>query len=584
MKNRNIVLRGYGASPGLAEAKVHVLRNSYEIVEIYDIDDPDAEIRRFRKAIEETKNDLIETKVMIEEKIGQDYREIFEAQILALDDVAVKAKTEDEIRKSCKNAEYVYSGVVNEIITNMEQIENDYLRDRIYDIRDILNRVLRKLSRKDEKTFSFEEPVVIAAMNLTPTDLVNWDKSKIAGIITEQGGITSHFAIMARALNIPSIVGIRNMMSELRKNDSVIADGYSGILIIDPDETSCKTYNRKKTEYEKINEELRQLTQQESVTLDQRQIELSANIELIEEIGEVGKNGAKGIGLLRTEFLFLSAGTVPSVENQTDMYKAAADGVYPDSVIVRTVDIGGDKPIFVSKKEDNPFLGFRGIRASLEFRDVFKSQLEAILRASTKKNLKIMLPLVSRVDELIQAKVILDEVKKDLLAKNVEYDTGIEIGIMVEVPSCALLADEFAKYADFFSIGTNDLTQYTLAVDRTNTKVSTLFDHFDPAVLKLIDMTVKAAHDNNIWAGVCGEMASDPVAAPILIGLGIDELSMTPLYVPEIKKIIREITYTECREIAYTVLSMRSSRHVREYMQDIIGKRFPNMMKYLEGR
>lgn len=584
MKNRNIVLRGHAASPGLAEAPVYVLKTSFEVIDVYDITDAEKEIFRFRNALEETKKDLVETKEMVEEKIGLDYREIFEAQILALDDNAVRDKTEEEIRKSMKNADYVYSGIVNDIIANMEQIENDYLRDRIYDIKDILNRVLRKLNRKDEKALNLEQPVILAAFNLTPNDLVAFDKMKIAGIITEQGGVTSHFAIMSRALNIPAIVGVKDMMPSLRKNESVIADGYSGVLIIDPDETSRKMYNKKSREYEKINEELKQLTSQEAVTLDQRQIELSANIELIEEVAEVSKNGAKGIGLLRTEFLFLSAGTVPSLRKQTELYSAAADGVYPDSVIIRTVDIGGDKPIFVSKKEDNPFLGFRGIRASLEFKDVFATQLEAILSASVKKNLKIMLPLVSRIDELIQAKEILESVKKDMAARDLQFDGNIEIGIMVEVPSCALLADEFAKYADFFSIGTNDLTQYTLAVDRTNTKVSTLFDHFDPAVLKLIDMTVKAAHDNNIWAGVCGEMASDPVAAPILIGMGIDELSMTPVYVPEIKKIIREITYTECREITNTVLSMRSSKHVKEYMQDIIGKRFPNMTKYLEDR
>ncbi len=580
--NKNIVLRGHAASPGLIKGSIHIMKNSFEIVEIYDITDINGEIDRFKKAIQEVKNDLIETKNKVADKIGSEYNEIFEAQVLALEDPIVFEKTISEIQNTKKNADYIYNTIVNDIINSMSQIDDDYLKDRIYDINDILNRVLRKLKRKEEKKLQFQDPVIIVAYNLTPTDLVNIDKKQISGIITETGGITSHFAIMARALNIPAVVGVNDLFSQIHKEDKVIVDGYSGIVIVDPDETSLKIFRKKLREYNKFKKELKQLVKQEAITLDDRSIEVSANIEIIEEVKEIKKYGGKGIGLLRTEFLFLNKQRIPTLEEQTQFYSDIAKKVYPDSVIIRTVDIGGDKPIFVNKKEDNPFLGFRGIRSSLEFQEVFELQLEAILRASAKGNIKIMLPIVSQIEEVIKSKEILEKVKDKLKKQKIKFDNKIDLGIMVEVPSCALMADEFAKYVDFFSIGTNDLTQYTLAVDRTNSKVSNLYDHLNPAVLKLIDMTVKSAHDNNIWVGLCGEMASDPIAVPILIGMELDELSVSPIFIPEVKKIIREMTYEECKQISNEVLSMKTAEHVRNYMKETILERIPNMKKYVE--
>ncbi len=582
MKSKNIILRGRGAAPGLIESKVYLMRNTEEFVRMYSIDNPVDEINRFRFALEETKKDLIETQNKVEEKIGDEYKGIFEAQILALEDRHVIEKTEKEIKKLSKNADFIYNSIVSDIINEMNQIDDDYLKERIYDIKDILNRVLRKLKRKNNREVKLENPVILASNNFSPSDLINIEKGMINGLICETGSITSHFAIMARAMNIPSVVGVSNLMNSLHMWDNLIIDGFTGIVIVDPDETSRKNYVKKRDEYKQYSEELKGLADYEAITLDQRSVELSANIELKEELEEVKKYGAKGIGLFRTEYMYINMNTLPLMEDHYDVYRAAAQTVYPDSVIIRTVDIGGDKPIFVNRKESNPFLGFRGIRSSLQFTDIFKQQIEAILLANEKGNVKMMLPIISQVDEIIRTKEIIEEVKDDLKKRKITFNESIDLGIMVEVPSAALLSAEFAKHVDFFSIGTNDLTQYTLAVDRTNPQVANIYDNLDPSVLKLIDMTVKSAHDNHIWAGLCGEMASSPIAVPILIGMEIDELSMSPVFLPEIKKIIREISFEECKGITKHVLNMTTAREIRSYMKEFIKNKLPNMHKYLE--
>lgn len=582
MKSRNIILRGQAASPGIVQSKVYLIRNTEEFVRMYGIDNPVEEINRFRLALEETKKDLIDAAARVEEKIGDEYKGIFEAQILALEDRHVIEKTENEIRRSLKNADYIYNSIVSDILNTMEQIDDDYLKDRIYDIKDILNRVLRKLKRKNNRRVQLDNPVVLAANNFTPADLINIDKGMINGIICETGSITSHFSIMARALGIPAVVGVPDLMASMKMWENIIIDGHTGVIIVDPDETSVKNYVKKREEYRQFNEELKQLTEYEAITLDQRSIELSANIELAEELDEVKKYGARGIGLFRTEYIYFNMEEMPLMKDHLSIYRSAAEKVYPDTVIIRTVDIGGDKEIFVKRKESNPFLGFRGIRASLKFVSQFKHQLEAILLANKDNNVKIMLPIISCIDEVIRAREILEEVKDDLRKRRKEFTEDIDMGIMIEVPSAALMADEFAKHVDFFSIGTNDLTQYTLAVDRTNPSVADIYDNLHPAVLELIDMSINAAHDNHIWAGVCGEMASIPIAVPILVGMEIDELSMSPVFVPEIKKIIREISYEECRSIAKTVLQMKTAKEVRKFMNEFIENKLPNMHKYLE--
>jgi phosphotransferase system enzyme I (PtsI) len=583
MKNKNIILRGYPVSPGLTKAKVKILKSQTEIVDIYDIENVNEEIDRFMKAVESAKLDLTNVRDKMKESIGNQYEDILEAQILALEDKSVIKKTVDRIADTKKNADYVYKNVVSDILNSMSKIDDPYLKDRIYDINDILNRVLRKLKKRDERSLDSNEQIVIAADNITPSDTINFDRKFVVGIITEGGGATSHSSIMARAMNIPSVVNLKGLLSSVKEGDTLIIDGHSGVIVIDPDESSLKVYKKRMEEYKAYAEELMRVRNEEPVTIDGRNIDVSANVELIEEVDEVKKYGGKGVGLLRTEFLFLLENGFPSVEKQTEFYSKISEKLFPDSLIVRTVDIGGDKPIFVDRKEENPFLGYRGIRVSLGNDDILRYQLRAIMKASKKGNIKIMLPMVSRVEEVIKTKTVVDEIKRELYNAEEDFDKDIEVGIMVEVPSAAIMAHEFAKYVDFFSIGTNDLTQYTLAVDRNNERVNDIYDSLDPSVLSLIKMTIDAAHENNIWTGLCGEMAADPIAVPLLVGLGIDELSMTPVFIPEVKKIIREISFEECKELAKTAFSMRSGAAVRKYMRDVFAERFPNMHKYLQG-
>ncbi|MEO0281797.1 MAG: phosphoenolpyruvate--protein phosphotransferase [candidate division WOR-3 bacterium] len=579
----NIILRGYPASPGLVKGKIKILSNKIEVIQEYDVNDIEKEVERFLTAIEESKRELLESKKNIKETVGDQYEEIFEAQILALEDMSVIEKSIKNIRETKKNAESVYKNVVSEILEKMQKTDNKYLKERSFDIIDVMNRVLKRLKNRDEESLQSFEEIIIGAFNLTPTETMKFDKKSILGIVTESGGMTSHSSILARALNIPAVVNVKNFLSNVNDGDIAIVDGYTGTVIIDPDENSEKTFKKRKEEYKNYNLKLMEMKDEESVTIDGRNIDLSTNIELLEELGEVKKYGGRGIGLFRTEFIFLEENGYPTVEKQENIYRKIAESVFPDSVIIRTVDIGGDKPIYVRNKEENPFLGFRGIRVSLGNEKILRDQFKAILKASSKKNLKIMLPMVSKIDEVIKAKMVLDDIKKELFNQQIDFDKDIELGIMVEVPSAAIMAEEFAKYVDFFSLGTNDLTQYTLAVDRNNNNVSSYFDSLDPAVLKLIKFTIDAAHEANIWAGVCGELSSDPIAIPILVGLGVDELSMSPIFIPEIKMIIKQLSYEETKEIAKNALLLKSSEKVREYMKGVISEKFPNLIKYFLG-
>jgi len=579
----NKIFRGYPASPGLVKGKLKILSNKLEVVQEYDVVDTEKEVERFLKALEESKKELLKSKENIKDTVGNQYEDIFEAQILALEDKSVVEKSVKNIRETKKNAESVYKNVISEILDRMQKTDNKYLKERSFDIVDVMNRVLKKLKNRDEQSVETSDEIVIGAYNLTPTETMKFDKKKILGIVTESGGMTSHSSILARALSIPAVVNVKNFLSNVNDGDIVIVDGYTGTVIIDPDEDSEKTFKKRKEEYKNYNLKLLEMKDEESVTIDGRNIDLSANIELLEEIDEVKRYGGRGVGLFRTEFIFLEENGYPSVEKQENIYKKISEAIFPDSVIIRTVDIGGDKPIYVRNKEENPFLGFRGIRVSLSNEKILKDQFKAILKASCKKNLKIMLPMVSKIDEVIKAKMVLDDVKKELFNQQIDFDKDIELGIMVEVPSAAILAEEFAKYVDFFSLGTNDLTQYTLAVDRNNTNISQYFDSLDPAVLKLIKFTIDAAHDANIWAGICGELSSDPIAVPILVGLGVDELSMSPIFIPEIKMILKQLSYEETKEIAKNALLLKSSDKVREYMKGIISEKFPNLIKYFLG-
>jgi phosphotransferase system enzyme I (PtsI) len=418
--------------------------------------------------------------------------------------------------------------------------------------------------------------VIVIADDLSPSDAAKLHGHPVLGFATQHGGTTSHAAIMARALEIPAVVGLQDQLRDIKDGDRIIIDGNTGVVIINPREEVLRSYGRGKKKYEKFRKHLLLLKDEPATTLDGRSVELSANIEMPEEVTTAIGRGAKGIGLYRTEFLFLTTDKVPGEEEQYAAYATVAERVYPESVIIRTVDIGGDK-LIENLQEPNPFMGWRAIRISLTERELFKTQLMAILRAGAKENVKVMFPMISAIEELREAKSALEDAKSELRKRGVPFHDRMEVGIMVETPAAALSASYLAKECDFMSIGSNDLTQYTIAVDRTNERVAYLYEHLHPSVLQLIKTTVDAGHANDIWVGICGEMAGDPLAIPVLIGLDIDELSTSPVVLLETKKIIRGLHSDEAKSMAAEVFALGSSVEVRSYLRRQFEHKFADM-------
>jgi len=436
------------------------------------------------------------------------------------------------------------------------------LKERFTDITDVKNRVIRNM-KKEKLVSKVEENSIIISHELSPADTILFSKRKVQGYATDKGGITSHAAIISRALRVPAVVGMKEISKKINSGDFIIIDGLNGLIISNPNDDTLLNYKKKLEELKKYEEKLNKVIDLPSETSDKKNIELSANIEFDEEIDFVVNTGHCGIGLYRTEHLFLEAGDFPSEERQIEEYTHIADVTYPNTVTIRTYDIGGDKLLPVSEKEDNPFLGWRGIRICLDRVDIFKEQLRALLISSKNKNVQIMFPMISSVSEVIKAKNILNEVKAEFDREKIYYDKDIKVGIMIEVPSAYFLADELAKEVDFFSIGTNDLIQYLLAVDRGNENISDLFLEFHPAVLRAIKHISDAAHRNNIKISVCGEMASDPLATAVLIGLGIDELSVTPFIFPEIKQLIRNLNFEDVKKLCDEILLLSEEAEIK---------------------
>ncbi len=573
------VLRGLAASPGIAIGEVYVVNRTDPSVAARTIKESEvaSEIERFRRAIDEAKKELVELKQRLQESLGEGHAMFLDAQILVLDDVAVTKDAEDKIRNERKNAESAFYETTQHAIDRLASVGDSYLRERSLDLKDISRRVLCHLDRACVLSFTLpQKEVVVVADDLSPSDTAKLHGHPVLGFATQHGGTTSHSAIMARALEIPAVVGLRDQLREVRDGDRIIIDGNTGAIIINPREDVLRRYGKGKQKYERFREHLMLLKDEPAATLDGRSVELSANIEIPGEVSTAIARGAKGIGLYRTEFLFLSGEAIPSEEEQYAAYATVAERIYPESVIIRTMDIGGDK-VVKDLKEPNPFMGWRAIRISLAETELFKAQLRAILRAALKENVKIMFPMVSVVDELNQAKSILEEAKSELRRKGVPFHDRVEVGVMVETPAAALSAPTLAKECDFFSIGSNDLTQYAIAVDRTNERVAYLYEHLHPAVLKLIKLTVDAGHNNDIWVGVCGEMAGDPLAVPILIGLDVDELSTSPVVLLETKKIIRGLHSQEAKTMADKALSLTSPAEVRSHLRKEFERRFPDM-------
>lgn len=573
------ILKGIAVSKGISQGTVFVYETRE--IQVFQTSIPgiylEREIERFLGALEKTKQELNSIKERINAEIGSDFAQFLDAQVLMLRDREIIATVKKRIKEEEKNAEYIYHDVLDVYAKKLCASKDQYLRERVADIWDVGNRVLRNLlGLTHSSVVDVPKDSVLVAHDISPSEAALINPDKVLGIAIEGGGSTSHTAITARALEIPAVVGIENLMAKIQNGEKVILDGNRGILIKSPTPGRIQFYKgetKREIEYQKM---LSPYCELPAKTRDGRQLDISANIEFFVEYVHAKKYGAMGVGLFRTEFLYLTRRGNPSEEEQFRVYNELAKKMKPDPVIIRTYDLGGDK-IFSDYHEANPFLGWRAVRVCLQDLNFFKIQLRAILRASVNRNIRIMYPMISTYEEIKKANSVFAQVKQELAKEKVDFDDHIQVGIMVETPSAALISSHLASQVDFFSIGSNDLTQYVLAVDRGNERVSHLFDHFHPAVLRLIKQVIDAGHKAHIWVGICGELAAVPLAIPLLIGFGVDELSMSPVAIPKAKMVLRALTVPECEEIAKEALKFRGAPEVRKYLSRMISKKFPSI-------
>jgi phosphotransferase system enzyme I (PtsI) len=578
------IFHGIAVSPGIAMGHAIILHTEDFIVPRITIDEADIprEITRFEDALTLTRSDIIKLRKKISEDMGHEHSEIFSAHLLILEDRTLIEDVIAAVKREKVTAEYAFTSILRRYFQAFSQMEDTYLKERIADIRDVGRRVLNQMQGSMRKTIAdVEENSIVIAHDLAPSDTAAIKRDRVLGFVTEIGGPTSHTAIMARSLEIPAVVGIERIVREVATGQFVIIDGNHGLVLVDPNRETVEKFQLEQTRYYEYTRELDKLRDLAAETLDGHQVELSANIELPEEIPSVLSHGAEGIGLFRTEYIFMNRVGIPSENEQYEAYQNVADKMHPKPVIVRTLDLGGDK--FASHlevpSEMNPFLGWRAIRFCLARVDIFKTQLRAILRASYRKNLKIMYPLISNFEELRRANAILNEVKEELAQAAIPFDEKIPVGAMIEIPSAALTSDLLAREVDFFSIGTNDLIQYSLAVDRINEKIAYLYEPTHPAILKLIKITIDNAHQQSRWVGTCGEMCSDPAIALLLIGLGIDEISLSPIVIPTIKKLIRSVRMEDARKVAAEVMKHEEAREIREFLRARLEELAPNLTR-----
>ncbi|MEH7465688.1 phosphoenolpyruvate--protein phosphotransferase [Priestia megaterium] len=563
-------IQGIAASSGIAIAKAFRLENPELTVEKKSVTEVEAEVARLEAALEKSKSELEIIREHARKELGDDKAEIFEAHLLVLSDPELINPIKDKITNENVNAEHALDEVAAMFINMFESMDNEYMKERAADIRDVTKRVLAHLLGVNVSNPSLiSEEVVIIAEDLTPSDTAQLNRKFVKGFTTDIGGRTSHSAIMARSMEIPAVVGTKTVMEDIQNGVLVIVDGLDGEVIVDPSEETVKAYEKKAAEYAEQKAEWAKLVNEKTVSTDDHHVELAANIGTPEDVKGVLENGGEGVGLYRTEFLYMGREDLPTEEEQFTSYKTVLERMEGKPVVVRTLDIGGDKelPYLNLPKEMNPFLGFRAIRLCLEMQDMFRTQLRALLRASVYGNLKIMFPMIATVDEFRQAKAILLEEKAKLQQEGVQVSEDIEVGMMVEIPSSAVIADLFAKEVDFFSIGTNDLIQYTLAADRMNERVSYLYQPYNPAILRLVNMVIKAAHKEGKWVGMCGEMAGDEIAIPILLGLGLDEFSMSATSILKARSQIRQLSKADIEPHLDTILSMSSTEEVIEFVK-----------------
>ncbi|MCH4886149.1 phosphoenolpyruvate--protein phosphotransferase [Acidaminobacter sp. JC074] len=559
------MLTGITASDGIAIAKAYIYKSEAIIISDHRIENVEKELIKLDHAIYETESKLKDLKNETAKKIDEESSLIFDAHIQILLDPQFIAEVKSLISDSKYNASYAYNEVSVKYISMFNQIDDEYLKARTADLKDVSSRVLRNLLGLASNDLShINEPVILLAEDLTPSDTAQLNMDYVKGIATIMGSRTSHSAIMARSLELPAILGIKGLMKEVNHGDTLIMDSSSGGLIVNPNQETFLFYQNKLMTEEREREELLKLKHQKAVTACGKDVELFANIGSLEDLEGVKKYGGDGIGLFRTEFIFMEHKDFPTEEEQFIIYKQVLDRMDNKTVVIRTLDIGGDKhlPYLKMDEELNPFLGHRAIRLCLEKQEMFKTQLRALLRASIYGKLKIMFPMIATVAEFRAAKNLFNEVKEELLESDYKVSSDIEVGIMVEIPAAALAADVLAKEVDFFSIGTNDLIQYTFAADRMNEKVSYLYQPFNPSLLKLIKMVIDASHKEGKWTGMCGEMAGDILAIPLLLGLGLDEFSMSASGLLRAKRMISQITITEAKKLVNQCFDYESNEAV----------------------
>jgi phosphoenolpyruvate-protein phosphotransferase (PTS system enzyme I) len=575
---------GVGVSPGIARGKLHVVSEDGEEVVRYTIAPGDiaGEIGRFETALIQTRAQILETQQKIAQAIGAKDAGIFDAHLLVVEDRTLIDEVLRKLETDLCNVEWIFQEVATHYADTLSKIDDPYLRERAVDIQDVMRRVVRNLQGKAPRSsIGAAEPHVLIAHNLTPSDTATLNREHVLGFATDLGSRTSHTAIMARSLGIPAVVGLHDVTGKVADGAEVLLDGYNGLLILNPTPDTLWHYGELKDRKQRVAESLRELRETKSTTRDGRHIVLSANIELPEDVEAVLQNGAEGIGLYRTEFLYLNRGTLPPEEEQYETYRRVAESVAPHPLIIRTFDLGGDKVAGGTDAFDelNPFMGMRAIRFSLEHVDIFKAQLRAILRASAaKENIKIMFPMISGLPELKRALGVLDECRAELQRDGQPFCDTCDVGAMIEIPSAAICSEVLAREVDFFSIGTNDLIQYAMAVDRVNERIAHLYEPTHPAVLRLLKMVSDAAHKHGIWAGVCGEMAGDLAMVPLLLGLGIDELSVSASLVPRVKRAVQTLSMDECRQLVEEALQLETPGEILALCGEVAQRHYSDLI------